>query len=769
MEEAEKKGERGLFITFEGIDGSGKGSQVQRFVKYLFGLDKYNHVIMTRNPYKDSQIRKMLRADEDPFAKARLMAEVFVEDRRKHVNEIVIPNLEKGHFVVSDRYRLSTITYQHAQGLPMEELIEMQKDLPVPDITFVIDVPAEVGKQRMQNDDIRDPEHKFEADMQFQDMVRQNFYKAKEMLNEKIIIINGNQDKESVFRDVVKAFEKEILNKDKKKIRYNNLDDVPEHIKKKLEKYFTNVGGDNFVIQNLPSELTGGALARYSRSATGMQLTIINEFLDENGDPCQEKGSALMDRVLNAFGDESVGELEGAHIGIENATMILIKTIEDRRIGGSPIEQSTRYVKYDIKDKNGNWRYLRPKEIMNSPVAQKYVQVCDKAFEVYSELVVRLQDYFKQQLPENEFEIEVEREGEKRKVKKHELIGEAEEKAFKNAYAFTIRCAALDVGRCILPSSTLSQLGIFGNGRFYTNLISTLKSSEVEEEKERGFAIEKELSKTIPTFVKRNRDINTMREREQKMRGIVNNLFQNLAPKADDVTLVDRAEHIDELVAATLFPYTNLSLQQILDEVKKMSYQQKTDIFKNYTGNRESRRDRTGRGVESGYPITFDLVGCFAEYRDLERHRMVTQQRQLLSTGLGFVMPSEVIEVGFENNVMEVVNAMEELNKELRNIGLIVPSQYATLFNHRMRFMMGMNLREFQHLSELRTQPAGHFSYRAMAMEMTRQLEQRDPWSKMTHEFIDYSDPNNKISRAKEQSRIAGGNIKKGIEEVDFV
>src|SRR3989344_1923844 len=96
--------------------------------------------------------------------------------------------------------------------------------------------------------------------------------------------------------------------------KYNSIEEVPEGLKVKLGEYFSNVGGNTFVIHGLPPELTGGALARYSRAKTGIQLTLLNEFLDENGNPSQQKGSELMDRVLNAFGDDSVGELEGTHV-----------------------------------------------------------------------------------------------------------------------------------------------------------------------------------------------------------------------------------------------------------------------------------------------------------------------------------------------------------------------------------------------------------------------------------------------------------------------
>src|SRR3989344_1274276 len=203
--------------------------------------------------------------------------------------------------------------------------------------------------------------------------------------------------------------------------KYNSMDEVPGDIKTKLGKYFTNVGGTTFVIHDLPSELTGGVLARYSRAKTGIQLTLLNEFLDKDGNPSQQKGSELMNRVLNAFGDDSVWELEGTHLGIEDVSQLLTKEIEDRRIGGSPIEQSTRYVMYDQKDKQEKWRYLRPYEIMQSGLGERYEGVNDKAFEVYSEGVKLLQSHFKKELPRNKFQIEVEREGKKVKAYESEL------------------------------------------------------------------------------------------------------------------------------------------------------------------------------------------------------------------------------------------------------------------------------------------------------------------------------------------------------------
>lgn len=550
---------------------------------------------------------------------------------------------------------------------------------------------------------------------------------------------------------------------------YNSLDDVPLELKQKVSKYVSDVDGSTFVIRGLPSELTGGVMARYSRAKTGLVLTLINEFLDENGQPSQEKGSAIMDRVLNAFGDDSVGELEGVHVGIEDVSQLMTKQIEDRRIGGSPIEQSTRYVMYNQKGTDGKWRYLRPVEIMKSGFSELYEEVNDRSFEVYSESIEKLKDFFSKEFPRENFSIAAERQGEKVMLYEKDLQTEDEKKSFRIGYNFTVRCAALDVGRCLLPSSTFTHLGIFGNGRFYTNLITHLKSNELEEGKQRGSDLERELNTVIPTYIKRNSENPKVAMINQQMNELASELFRGIQPQDDKVTLVGRADYLDEVVASSLFPYTNISLQQILEEVQKMPAEKKQEVLTIYSGRRESRRDRTGRGLEAGYPITFDLVGGFAEYRDLERHRMLTQQQQNFSVDLGFIMPPEMSIIGLEKKAEEVVTSMEGLNSKLKHAGLGEATQYATLFNHRIRWMMGMNLREFQHFAELRTQPAGHFSYRSMVMEMAQALEKRDPWTEELLEHIDFSDPGNKISRAQEQSKIAGKNLAKSIDgSTDF-
>jgi len=200
---------RGLFIVFEGIDGSGKSSQVHKFVYYLAGLSKYNHILLTREPYKSREIREILRQDSDPYSQARKLAELFVQDRKEHLQEIILPNLNAGTHVVSDRYKLSTIVYQSVQGIDIKELIKMHSGLLIPDITFIIDVPVETAVERMKKDSRK--EHKFEANAEFLNKLRQKYLEMPKLLpEEKILIIDGTGSIDEVFEQVKRAFHDNI-------------------------------------------------------------------------------------------------------------------------------------------------------------------------------------------------------------------------------------------------------------------------------------------------------------------------------------------------------------------------------------------------------------------------------------------------------------------------------------------------------------------------------------------------------------------------------
>ena len=229
-----------------------------------------------------------------------------------------------------------------------------------------------------------------------------------------------------------------------------------------LKQYVTDPESNVFAVRGLDG-IIGPAYARYSRAKGSFLETFLKEFIKEGQlDPVKAK--EVIERILIAFGDDSVGELEGAHLSMEQVSNLATKEIEDRRIGGSPIEQSTRYVVYDQKDERGGWRYLRPKEIIQSSLAGEYENVMDELFDTYASLVLPMQEYYKKIKPLAEAEYDVLGKGIKQK--RVDLSDEKDIKAFDRTYGFDIRSKTCDTIRVLLPASTLTNVGFFSKPHF---------------------------------------------------------------------------------------------------------------------------------------------------------------------------------------------------------------------------------------------------------------------------------------------------------------
>ncbi len=542
-------------------------------------------------------------------------------------------------------------------------------------------------------------------------------------------------------------------------------DELSDHEKKILAPYVTDVEARVFSLRQLNPEVIGAALARYSRAPTGFKETVVREFLNPDGTPNEVKGSEMIDRVVNKYGDESVAELAVAPLCIEEVSNLMTKIIEDCRIGGSPIEESTRYVLYDQK-RGGRWRYVRPRSIMQSGLAGAYVATMDFLFETYAALVEPMQALFRKRLPAESFQIEVDRPQGCVRAGPAELQNDDERRAHRIAYNFTIRSAACDVIRCILPASTQANLGLVGNGRFYTGLISKLLTHPLDEARDLAPQIRDALNQQIPTFIKRAEENAYLKRIDRNMRRLARELFQGVAIEtAPEVCLLedDPSAFYNHLLASMLFPYVHHPTAQIRRVVARLSEEKRREIFSTYIGERRSKRDRPGRALEFGYPLHFDIVAGFAEYRDLQRHRMLTQQRQDLGVRLGYSVPEEIEEIGFGAEVQECFQRAEGLYYDLIRAGLEHEAQYASLFNHFIRWNMGMNLRELGHFTELRTQKAGHPKYRRLCQTMARLVLERYPEMEPVLRFVDTRDYDGGISRAEQEARTARKSLATGV------
>jgi glycine hydroxymethyltransferase len=206
-----KQKKRALFIAFEGLDGCGKSTQARKLAEYLFKEDKYNHVILTREPFKDVSIRDIIRSDSNPLDNAERLAELFIADRKRHVNELIQPGLDSGCHVITDRYRLATIAYQSAQGLSIKEMIDKHEGLPVPDLTFIVDVSPETAIKRIAKEPTA-KEHKFEKSVEFLDKIRKQMLESVELLeDENIVVINGEQGIEEIFEEIKTIVTRKLL------------------------------------------------------------------------------------------------------------------------------------------------------------------------------------------------------------------------------------------------------------------------------------------------------------------------------------------------------------------------------------------------------------------------------------------------------------------------------------------------------------------------------------------------------------------------------
>lgn len=510
-----------------------------------------------------------------------------------------------------------------------------------------------------------------------------------------------------------------------------------------LKKYVTDPDGSIFAIKNLPG-IVGAAFARYSRALGSFKETLLKEFLKEGViDP--EHAEQLIERILVAYGDDSVGELEGANVSFEAISNLAAKVIEDKRIGGSPIEQSSRYVYYDQKGpvprsskSEEGWKYLRPKEIMESQYAQEYEESMDRIFEIYHTLIEPVTNYYEQRKPLSEAEYDILGTGTKQKYS--ELTDEKDMKAFKRTYQFDLKTKTCDTIRVILPVATLTNVGMFGNGRYFQELISHLLTQEIAEMQDIGGKCLAELKKIIGPYVKRAKRNEWLSERRNLMRALSKELFHEQSEQASDMSvhLLPNEEYFVMTLAQMLYPSTELSLSKIIDKIKKMPEEERYEILETYVGGRKHRRHRPDRGLEAGYPLVFDITMDFGSYRDLQRHRMFTQQRQLITPHIGFLTPSDLIEAGVMPLIEEARTLSEILYKKIRQeLGPQV-AQYVVLFGHQIRWSIGCNLRAAQHMIELRTTPQGHPNYRKVCQLMASAIVERFPWTKEIFKFTDF-------------------------------
>ncbi len=504
-------------------------------------------------------------------------------------------------------------------------------------------------------------------------------------------------------------------------------DEFTNEEKKQLIPFVSNLDKPVFVLRNLPEVVKGALFSRYSRSTKSLRRTLLDEFILNkeigfnpgntgfDGVIATEKAEAFYDRVLLGYGDDSVAELAGAHIALEDISIIATKIVEDARIGLSPLEKSTRYVYFDQKDASGKWRFYRDSELES---LDGYIETCDLLFETYAKLIPKISKYVTEKMPESE-----------------------RTKLSERAFDSVIRSKTCDIIRGILPASTKTNMGFFGNGRAYEYLITKMYADPLLELRDLAKTMQTELRTTIPSFVKRpdTEHGKEMQRYIQETRLDKAGAHMPVEIGAVDVALVDYDLDAEQkIVAAALYPYGNASMNSLLQDTKHMTQDQRSKIIDTYVGTRSNRRHKPGRGFELPY-YTFDICGNFGCYRDIHRHRVLTQQRQNLGCLHGYTLPKEIVDSGYES---EFKDAMDSAKNTWERIAKTHPlqGQYLVPLAYRIRWHMTMNAREAIHFCELRSARQGHIDYRRIAQKMFKEIERVHPTIAKHMKFMDFSE-----------------------------
>ncbi len=204
-----------MFITFEGIEGSGKTTQIRHILEYL--KQRGRDCIVTREPggtVTGQKIRAILLDPEGEGMDPSTELLLYMADRVEHVNKVIKPSLSAGKTVLCDRYFDATVVYQgYARGLNIDLLIRMHKlilnDLK-PDITFLLDLPPEAGLSRawkqIEEGERAGIETRFEKEaIAFHEKVREGYLELARQEPGRFIVIDAMNNEEQVRKDIIKA------------------------------------------------------------------------------------------------------------------------------------------------------------------------------------------------------------------------------------------------------------------------------------------------------------------------------------------------------------------------------------------------------------------------------------------------------------------------------------------------------------------------------------------------------------------------------------
>jgi thymidylate synthase ThyX len=512
-----------------------------------------------------------------------------------------------------------------------------------------------------------------------------------------------------------------------------------------------------FTVHGADPEVLAYAMAKYSRSALSMRESLA------------EISSQRAEQFLNTFyfqyGHRSIADLAHVAMAIERLSLLAaIVLVDEQRWDGQ--ERSTRYQNF-LKS---GWFF--PDFGTDSHSAQLYAETIANLFAVYQKTTAEVLDALRRRVP-------------------------CPESMKPEAYERTLKARAFDVARYLLPLATNTSLGQITNARTLETQVSRLLSHPVAEVRDLGAklrdaatgpawnvnaqagqefvdklsAVEPSLAaeaadlltrevRSAPTLVKYAQPNDyEIRTRAELAQAAVELLSRQPIAAAPVVDLVERTETLEvELASTLLYSASHHPYRQIRDLVAALPEARVSEIIELGLRHR-GKHDEALRAFHAGAALRFDILMDIGGFRDLHRHRRCTQIIQPFTSLHGYETPTcgdlgpdvnILAEAGILDGFQAAIDRAHAASARIAAKPAPEAAQsalYLLPLATRIRSLFKMDFAEAQYIIELRSGPAGHFSYRRVAWEMFLALQRQHPSLAAHIRVTDFTHPINLLQR----------------------
>jgi thymidylate synthase ThyX len=509
---------------------------------------------------------------------------------------------------------------------------------------------------------------------------------------------------------------------------------------------------DVYAVHGADPEVLAYAMAKYSRSALSMRESLT------------EISAQRAEQFLNTFyfqyGHRSIADLAHIAFAVERLSLLAaIVLVDEQRWDGQ--ERSTRYQNFQ---KSG-WYF--PDFGSDSASSKLYVETIENLFAAYQRTTAAVHEALRQRVT-------------------------CPESMKPEAYDRTLKARAFDVARYLLPLATNTSLGQIVNARTLETQVSRLLSHPIAEVRDlgrklrdaatgpawnvnakSGAAFVEKLSsipdlaaeaanlltrevRTAPTLVKYAEPNAYLTQTRTDLELVASELLRGIAPAcAPVVDLVERTETLEVELAATLIYWgSDHPYRQVRDIVSQLPAARIEEIIELGLRHR-GKHDEALRVFHAGAALRFDILMDIGGFRDMHRHRRVTQIKQGFTAKHGYDTPHSgdiagLEEAGILADYQQAVEAAHAASAKIA-AGSAPEAPLSALYllplATRVRCMFKMDFAEAQYISELRSAPAGHFSYRRVAWEMYLALERQHPALAKHIRATDFTQPIDLLQR----------------------